>query len=143
MIHTLTVTALLLVGAPVPQTDAREELKKFQGTWKLKAANFMAEEKSPEERMTAQLVVTGDRFVLTLGAETYRGTFTVDPTRRPKTIEVAFTEGEYLKGKTVLGIYETDGDTRKSCFAAPEQERPADFAAGPNRFVWTWQRDRP
>jgi uncharacterized protein (TIGR03067 family) len=44
------------------------------------------------------------------GQENGAGTVTVNSMKKPKAIDVAMTEGPE-KGKTVLGIYEIDGDT--------------------------------
>jgi hypothetical protein len=54
------------------------------------------------------------------------------------------TEG-FTKGKKQLGIYELEGGTFKSCFAAPGNERPADFTSQPgdHRTVSVWKRDKP
>lgn len=46
------------------------------------------------------------------------------------------------KGKKQLGIYEIDGDTFKSCFGKPGDERPADFTTSPRdgRTLSVWKR---
>jgi len=135
------LVVLLLVGADVPKVDAvKEELKKFEGAWKLASANHDGNEATEEEVKSGSLVVTGNEFTLKVGNETHKGKFTLDPGKKPKTIDVEFTEGT-LKGSKVLGIYEMEGNTRKSCFAA--EDRPSDFAAGKGKYTWTWKRDKP
>jgi uncharacterized protein (TIGR03067 family) len=132
-----------LLGAPAPNEDtAKEELKKFEGKWKLASANLDGEERKAEDLKTASLVVAGDEFTLKMGDETHKGRFTIDPKKKLKTIDVEFTEGA-LKGSKVLGIYEMEGDTRKSCFAEPDKDRPADLCAGKGKYVWVWKRDKP
>ena len=45
----------------------------------------------------------------------YQGTFTIDPTRRPKAIDFTqATEGP-TRGRTVPGIYEVAGDRLRVC----------------------------
>ena len=46
------------------------------------------------------------------------------------------------KGQTHLGIYEIDGDTFKSCFAAPGEKRPVLFEskAGDKQTSTVWKR---
>ncbi len=139
----LALAAVLVVGAPVPKADpVTEELKKFQGRWKLTAAEFNGQPVSPEDVKTASLVVEGEQFTLMIGNETHKGKFTVDPGKKPRAIDVEFTEGT-LKGGKVPGIYEIEGDTRKSCFTRFPDRRPTDFAGGQDRYVWVWKRDKP
>ena len=57
------------------------------------------------------------------------GTAKFDPTTKPKTIDITFTEGEH-KGKTALGIYEFEGDTFRVCITRPGGDgRPMEFSA--------------
>jgi uncharacterized protein (TIGR03067 family) len=84
--------------------------------------------------------VTGNEFTYKVGNETHKGKFTFDPGKKPKTIDVEFTEG-ILKRSKVLGTCEMKGDTRKSSFAA--EDRPSDLSAGKGRYIWTWKRDKP
>jgi hypothetical protein len=67
----------------------------------------------------------------------------VDPSKKPKTIDYDVIDGP-AKGKKLLGIYELEGDTLKSCFAAPDAERPTDFTGkeGERRTVSTWKHDK-
>ena len=57
-----------------------------------------------------------------------RGTSIIDPTKKPKTVDLTITEGQD-KGKTALGIYEFSDGTRKVCLAPAGKERPTEFAA--------------
>jgi uncharacterized protein (TIGR03067 family) len=59
-----------------------------------------------------------------IGAATVK----IDPTKKPKRIDVSFTEGKH-KGQTLLGIYEIDSDAFRVCVARPGDERPAEFSA--------------
>jgi len=132
---------LLAAEPPKPDT-AKDELKKFEGKWKLVSQNFDGKETDPEIVKTTNLVVAGSEFTLKTGTETNKGKITIDPGKKPKLIDVEFTEGD-LKGSKVLGICEMDGDTRKSCFAAPDKDRPADFTSGNGKYIWTWKREKP
>ena len=139
----LVLAAAALVGADDPKADpVKDELKKFAGTWKLVAANLDDQEKKPEEVKTGSLVVEGNTFTLKFNNEVHKGKFTIDPGKKPKTIDVEFTEGS-LKDSKVKGIYQIDGDTRKSCFAEPGKDRPTDFDSGKGKYVWTWKADKP
>jgi uncharacterized protein (TIGR03067 family) len=139
----LVLAATLLVGAKAPKEDAvKEELKKFQGKWKLVSAELEGKKPEEAERKTVHLIVEGNRFTLQYGKEIHKGVFTIDPRTTPKQINVEFTDGP-IQGAKVPGIYQIDGDTRKSCFAAPEKDRPKDYQGGKDRWVWVWQADKP
>ena len=137
------VTAMSAVGTDEPKKDAvKDEVKKFAGTWKLVAANIDNQEKDADEVKTASLIVEGDTFTLKIGNELHKGKFTVDPSKKPKTIDVEFTEG-MLKNSKVLGVYQIDGKKRTSCFAVTDMERPTEVAAGKGRYLWTWEAVKP
>jgi uncharacterized protein (TIGR03067 family) len=136
------LAAAVLVAADEPKADAvKDELKKFAGTWKLVAANADGEEQKAEVVKTGSLVVEGDTFTLKIQNEVNKGKFVIDPSKKPKMLDLEFTEGGLKDGK-VKGIYRIDGDTRKSCFAMPTADRPTDFDSGEGKFVWTWKADK-
>jgi uncharacterized protein (TIGR03067 family) len=144
--HTIllaVVTAMAAVGTDEPKKDVvKDEIKKFAGTWKQVAANIDNQEKDADEVKTASLIVEGDTFTLKLAYEVHKGKFMVDPSKKPKTIDVEFTEG-MLKNSKVLGVYQIDGKKRTSCFAVNDMDRPTDVAPGKGRYLWTWEADKP
>ena len=73
----------------------------------------------------------------------FKARIILDPATKPKTIDFQRTDGG-TKGMRQLGIYELDGDTLKSCFAAPEAERPKDFTSHPGdmRTSTVWKREK-
>jgi uncharacterized protein (TIGR03067 family) len=121
-------------GEVPPPTDAARtaaveaELKRFEGTWSY--ASFIVEGKPLKEIEGNRLILSGDRFTITSSRDPVRGTYAVDPTKSPKTLDVTFGDGPDA-GKTVKGIYELDGDTCKVCINLADQPRPTEFASRP------------
>jgi uncharacterized protein (TIGR03067 family) len=117
----LALAAGLLIAADA-KDDAREELKKWQGSWTT-TAEYNGE-KSPDKFITS---IKDDKFTVKLGDKIIdSGTFKLGVDKKLKTIDATSDFGPN-KGNILLGIYEMDGDTIKVCFA--EKERPKEFSA--------------
>jgi uncharacterized protein (TIGR03067 family) len=129
-----------------PSPDAvTEEMKKFQGTWRQVAYERDGVTEPPDEQgWEPRVTFTGDTFVVTLadGSVPIRGTYKLDPTREPKTIDWNDTIGEDA-GKTLLAIYSLEGDRLVFCAAYPGRERPTEFRTRPGQVLRVSQRERP
>jgi len=76
--------------------------------------------------------VAGDKFVVKRGEEVIAaGTSKLDPSKKPKTTVITYTEGRD-KGKTFKGIYQLDGDKVKFCRpGSPDDDFPTEFKTTP------------
>jgi len=131
------------------KTDAKsisdaiaEEIKKLQGTWKQIACEKDGLPDAVDElgwEPTSTFV--DDTYVVTLadGTIAIKGTFKLDPTQVPKTIDWTDTFGEDA-GKTFLAIYSLEGDRLIFCAADEGQERPTEFRTGPGQVLRVNQR---
>jgi uncharacterized protein (TIGR03067 family) len=132
MNKTLTIglaTGFLFVAAVHAQDDAKKELAKLEGKWTVTAAE--RDGKADDTLKGAVRVNSGDKYTLAMkGGKPFGGTYKIDPTKKPKTMDMMPTDGRY-KDKTLLAIYELDGDTMKVCFAEPGKERPTEFSSKP------------
>jgi uncharacterized protein (TIGR03067 family) len=121
----------LLAAGDAKDEAIKKERKKFEGTWQvvaLEADGFKVGEANAK-KITVLNAADGKWAIEEEGKVVARGTSVIDPTKKPKTVDLTVTEGED-KGKTVLGIYEFSGDdTRKVCLATAGKERPTKFAA--------------
>ncbi len=125
----LFVTALLAADA---QDDAlKKEVEKFQGSWTAIAIEENGEALPAEQIKRAQekITFTGDKYVQTAGGKIVEaGTQKLDPTKKPKTMDISVTDGDE-KGKTQLAIYEIEGETLKICAGRHgSTERPKEFS---------------
>jgi uncharacterized protein (TIGR03067 family) len=123
----LLVAAFLLAGTNYLATvDAKDkkpgDKKKLQGAWTM-----------TKDNETIRMTFDGEKFKLEFKGKSADGTFTIDPTKTPKTMDVAVTKGsdaETMKyeGKTAKAIYEFDGDKLKWLANEPgKEDRPAAF----------------
>jgi uncharacterized protein (TIGR03067 family) len=130
--------------------DAKEEavakdLRAFKGTWRLSSKEEDGKKFSEEEikDFIGTIDESGKVSVRRGDKLMSEGTVKLDPTKKPKTIDVTFTEGE-RKGKTALGIYEIESDAFRVCIARAGDERPAEFSAeaGSGRILIVYKREK-
>ena len=128
--HTLLAVAVgLLVAADAPKDDAKNDLKKFQGTWQVTTMEVDGQKMPAEEAKNFQVIIKGDKYTLkNMDNIVSEGTVKLDPSKKPRAIDITPMEGDG-KGQSMLGIYEIDSETQKVCYAQPDQKRPAKFVS--------------
>lgn len=130
--YVLILGGLALVALAASQKctagDAKSEL---EGIWNL--VYFERDGKEVKLQSETQSIFTGDKFVVKRGDEVIAGgTFKLDPSKKPKTLDVTYSEGPD-KGKSFKSIYQLEGDILKFCRAgSPDQGRPTDFRTKPD-----------
>lgn len=141
------VCCLAATPATLPsQSDAvKMELQQLAGIWHIVKEIDDGKEMSAAEAKKIHVSFTADgTWKVELGGKIVgAGTMTLDPTKKPKTIDYLFTQGDD-KGKTFRAIYELDGDSFKHC-GAFKDERPGAFdaKAGSERSLTFFQRGKP
>jgi uncharacterized protein (TIGR03067 family) len=143
----LTTHALLLCAALLPTAGDRApadanaaDLAKMQGDWMAVSVIDNGTKVADDEAQTLFRTVSGNKYSLfRFSKPLTQGTFKIDATKRPKTIDATPT-GSKGPAKAVLGIYEFDGATLKICSARHGKPRPTDFdpkrGSGDSRVVW-------
>ena len=126
----MAVAAGLLIAADAPKDQsAKSDLNRLQGTWTLISAVRDGKPMAEDEAKRTTIVFTGDRFRFpreTADATSQRGTFRIDPTKRPRQMDATSPEGE-----VALGIYEVEGDDYRVCFAPPARCGPPPSVPSP------------
>jgi uncharacterized protein (TIGR03067 family) len=132
----LVVALFLAAAVPLAAAgDAKEEAikkdqMKYEGVWQVVSLEIDGNKTDEQDAKKITVVNEADgKWRLEVdGKVIARGTSEIDPTKKPKAIDLTGTEGDD-KGKTVLGIYEIGDDERKVCYAKAGMERPDDFSA--------------
>ncbi len=138
------IAVLVLASTGAGQDAAKKDMAQLEGEWSMVsgvADGFkMDQERVKSGRRVAKDGVTSISFG---GQPYFKARYTIDPTKKPKTIDYVMIEGP-TKGKKHLGIYELDGDTVKFCFAAPGADRPTEFSSkeGSEQTFSVWKRDK-
>src|SRR5579864_2429707 len=109
---TAGVAGLVLAAAPAPkEDDAKKEVEKLQGKWQCVSVEEQGETDTGDHLKKLALTFNKDTVALKEGDQVImKGTFTLDPSKKPKALDVTVTETENgtNKGKVLLAIYEVD-----------------------------------
>lgn len=134
----LLVSVGLFLVAASDGGDAKSDLKKLEGTWKLVRAESEGQVLPEEDFKDSKLVIKGHKYDLKLGVNAITGTFKLDTTTKPKSIDAIDAERPD-KGEIIRGIYEIKDDEFKVCFGEPDAARPKQFS-DKDRIVHVWKR---
>lgn len=154
-IHAVVFAVLFLsagVGLLVAAGDAKEEgvkkdLEALKGTRTVVSAERDGKKLTDEQLKGVTLTYDGaGRASVKKGDQLlFDGTIKIDPTKKPKTHDATQTAEAENKGKTVLSIYEIEGDTLKLCSAEPAgKDRPTEFSSKPGsgHFLRVFKREK-
>jgi uncharacterized protein (TIGR03067 family) len=120
----------------------KKDLAQLQGEWIMVSGSADGQPMPEEMRKEMKRVCKGDEITVTMGDRVFlKAKITIDPSKKPKTIDYEMTEG-FSKGKKQLGIYELNGDTFKACFNSAGAERPTEFKAGEGLTFSEWKRQK-
>ena len=140
----LVLALSLLAGAEAAKEDeSKKDQEAIQGDW-AQQSMVVDGAKVPDDEAQALFRSMKDnkytiyQFKKVIG----KGTFKLDASRKPKTIDATTTAGG--RSLTLLGVYELDGDSLKLCFAPPGKPRPSDFTSkkGSEHRLSVWEREK-
>lgn len=144
MVLGFLITAVMGVSAADDANEdaIKKDRKRIEGTWTI--VSLVVNGNSSTVDSGKMIVVNGadGSWNLTVdGQEIVQGTTTIDPSKKPKTIDIKPTTGDD-KGKIYQGIYEVGDDTRKLCFAPTGKPRPTEFtsATGSDNVLVIFER---
>jgi len=135
----MTVRTLLLAAAsllPLAFADdetSKKDLEPLQGVWKGQKAKSNGQEFTADEAAKLELTVEKDGgYVLKANGEVKGTLAKLDASKKPAAIDLTRSSDN----KTLLGIYEIDGDTLKMAVGKPDgKDRPATFDSAPDSGV--------
>lgn len=139
------LSVIAVLGQETPRKDdaVKEELKRLEGTWRVVAVELGGKEIDREEIGDAKnlLVFSGTKCTTVTGKRTIECTFTIDPTKNPKWIDIRRVSDKV----TWPGIYELKGDTLKVFQGTPGGKRPTEFKTkeGTQQVIHTHERIKP
>ena len=140
----LLALTLVLSLSPVARCGDAKDDDAIQGTWLPSTAELAGKPFPDEVRKTIKLVIKDDKYTVTVGEMVDKGTAKLNPKAKPKELDITGTDGPN-KGKTILAIYELDGDTLRICYDLTGKNRPTEFKTkeGTLLFLVTYKREKP
>ena len=138
------IVALSLNAAFGDDDAVKKEMAQLEGEWTMVSGSADGQSLPDDLVKDAKRVAKNGETTVTIGGELYfKAKFTIDPTKKPKSIDYVMNEGP-TKGKTQLGIYKLDGDTVEFCFAGPGDDRPTEFSSKPGskKTSSVWKREK-
>jgi len=133
----MTVRTLLLAAAsllPLAFADdeaSKKDLESMQGVWKGQKAKANGQEFTADDAAKLELTVEKDAYTLKANGEV-KGTLKPDASKKPAALDLTRSSDN----KTLLGIYEIDGDTLKVAVGKPDgKDRPTTFDSAPDTGV--------
>jgi uncharacterized protein (TIGR03067 family) len=142
MKHLLCIS---LFTATVLSTFAADphDTKAVQGDWVPLKAELSGQPMPDAILKTISLKLGDGTYAVLVGDKPDHGTFKVDSSATPKSMDVTGTDGPN-QGKTFPAIYELEGDTLRICYDLSGAKRPAEFktATGTKLYLVTYQRKK-
>jgi uncharacterized protein (TIGR03067 family) len=140
----ILITGLVLPTTAGEKDDAvARDMKLLEGNWSLHSFATNGKEVPAETIQNIKLTIKGNRYLVDFGKQKMELTFKIDPSKKPKAIDLINVKDD--KKTVTLGIYEISTDTLKMCRGTESgQDRPTEFAAkeGSKLAVAVYKRDK-
>jgi uncharacterized protein (TIGR03067 family) len=130
----LLATAGLAAQAAKPAQS--KLLTSLQGTWVMTSQNGQDLAGSGQEIL---ITIKDDTYTQTVnGQVSERGTFKIDETKKPMTLDISIKEGDNA-GAAQVGVIQVNGNTMTGKLGQPGDTtaRPSDFSFAEGFFVFT------
>jgi uncharacterized protein (TIGR03067 family) len=141
----LFACCMLLSSTTLGQkSDAEAELKALVGKYRVVKAELGGKDLTEALKVLQFDITAPGKYTAQHGEEKDAGTFTVDPAKTPREMDVKGTGGPQ-KGQLVKAIYKLDGDRLTVCYDHDKPgDRPAKFESkeGTTLLLITYQREK-
>jgi uncharacterized protein (TIGR03067 family) len=133
---------VLLLSAdqdPEPPKDVKKELASLQAEWTMGSMETRGKKAADAQVKLSRLTIKGDKWIVKIGGgkgvEPAGSTMTIDPSKKPKTLDLKGTRS------ASKGIYKLEGDTLTLCRVTGKAERPKEFkTTAESGILVVWKR---
>ena len=133
----VTVFGLLVSSSAGQDKGGAGDKDKLQGTWVFASAQKGGKDMPQEMLNSVKFVFAGDKLTMMGKDMKMDWTFTIDPAKKPKEMDVKFPDG-----KTGMGIYDLEGDTLKIAHGEIGDPRPKEFVSKEGITVMVLKREK-
>jgi RNA polymerase sigma factor (sigma-70 family) len=119
---------------PAAADKGKDDKEAIRGAWQVIGLETGGKD-APDNDETkliksGKCVITADKMTSTVGPAEHVTSYKLDPTKKPKEIDVTPQDGpENEKGKVIPAVYSLEGDVLKVCFPSPKNPtRPTEVA---------------
>jgi uncharacterized protein (TIGR03067 family) len=126
----LAMTALLLGSSGCASWPARDAAA-IEGTWIPTTMELSGQAFPADDSGAIVLTIEDGRYLVSVDGQLDKGDLRLEPSARPKAMEIIGTEGPN-QGRTFFAIYELTGDTLRICYDLGGEARPSEFQTRPN-----------
>jgi len=129
---------VLMLGSDSPKEYDDTTIVSIDGTWQLIEGEYRGQKTKPRHQEV--MTLHDGTYTYQSDNSIYRGTYRIDPVRKPPHLDWVRSNGD-RPGKTLLFIYQIDGDTLRTGLmtSVNDRQRPQGFN-GPDVFVQTYKR---
>jgi uncharacterized protein (TIGR03067 family) len=123
----MLVFAAGAANAGPAEEAAQREHKRLQGTWRVISVEAGGSAIPTREYRGLALTFAAGKFSARRGEEDgQQGTYSVDPTKSPRQMDITRTNGP-AQGRKQVAIYQLTGDLLKICSCEASGDRPTGF----------------
>jgi uncharacterized protein (TIGR03067 family) len=106
--------------------DSHDKAPSLDGTWVPSSAEIAGKKLPAAAIASWKLVLKDADYTFTSNEPTDKGTVKFDRSAKPMTMDIKGVDGPN-KGKTILAIFEVNGDVLKVCYDVSGRKRPTEF----------------
>ncbi len=128
--------------AAMIQEATLADQRRLQGAWRVISGAVGGQPRGAEEN--ARWTIAGATIVMEL-EERLEGTFTLDPSKSPRRIDIVAASSDGAQPEEIHGVYELRGDDLSVCLGSGDEPRPVNLHSSPGtgQVSFVLKRERP
>jgi uncharacterized protein (TIGR03067 family) len=127
---------LRLKAGSAAKDTAADPLAPLQGTWEVVSLEKSGSAVPQDDIAGLTVIITGSSYKVINKDNVSKGTFSLDPSKEPKQMDVQHTT-ESGDSQSMPAIYDVNGDTMRVCYNPEGGTRPSSFSTKPENAYFS------